>query len=98
LDVLAIIKNLVSSFFLSKNQNLQFYLLYYEGGNFVSHTNGKYKPRVFQKILLNVYLDLREKNYQEAGENCVLKSFIIYTLHQILLELSYQGGWDRWDM
>jgi len=30
----------------------------------------------------------------EAGEDCIMKSFIIYTLHQILLRWSSQGRWD----
>jgi hypothetical protein len=29
------------------------------------------------------YLDLRSRKWQEAGEDCIMRSFITYTLHQI---------------
>jgi hypothetical protein len=39
------------------------------------------------------YLDLRERKWQEAGEECIMRSFITCTLHQILLGWSDQGRW-----
>jgi hypothetical protein len=42
------------------------------------------KFRVFE--CTREYLDLREKNWQEAGEYCIMRSFINFTLHHILLE------------
>jgi hypothetical protein len=30
------------------------------------------------------YLDLRGRKWQEAGEDCILRSFITYTVRQIL--------------
>jgi len=53
------------------------------------------------------YLDIRGRKWQEAGEVCIMRSFITCTLHQILLEGSNTGGWDgrcmeqeweRWEM
>jgi hypothetical protein len=32
------------------------------------------------------HLDLRGRTWQEAGKDCILRSFIIRMLHQILLE------------
>jgi len=34
---------------------------------------------------MNIKLDLREKKEQEAGDNCILRSFITCTLNQLLL-------------
>jgi hypothetical protein len=36
--------------------------------------------------------------WQETGENCLMRSFIICTLHQILLWWSNKGGWDGRDV
>jgi hypothetical protein len=44
------------------------------------------------------YLDLRGRKWREAGEDCILKTFIICTLHQILLRWSNKGKLDEWDM
>jgi len=38
-------------------------------------------------------LDLRGRKYQEAGEDCIMKSFVNCIFHQIL-GWSSQGGWD----
>jgi hypothetical protein len=32
--------------------------------------------------------------WREAGEDCIMRSFITCTLHQIFLRWSYQGGWS----
>jgi hypothetical protein len=34
------------------------------------------------------------RKLRESAEDCVVRSFIPFTLHQILLGYSYQGGWD----
>jgi hypothetical protein len=39
--------------------------------------------REFQKV--NVELHIRGRKWQEAGEDCIMRSFITCTLHQILL-------------
>jgi hypothetical protein len=33
-----------------------------------------------------------------AGEECIMRSFVMSTLHHILLGWSNQGGWDGWGM
>jgi hypothetical protein len=43
------------------------------------------------------YMDLTGRKWRENGEDYIMWSFIAYTLHQILLGESSQGGWDwRW--
>jgi hypothetical protein len=37
-------------------------------------------------------LNLKERNLQEAVENCIMESFVIYTLYQLLLGWVNQGG------
>jgi hypothetical protein len=32
--------------------------------------------------------------WQEVGENCIVRSFIAYTLCQVLLECSSKGGYE----
>jgi hypothetical protein len=47
---------------------------------------------VFFKALLSIevsgteYLDLRGRKLQEVGEDSIMRNFITYKLHQILLE------------
>jgi len=36
----------------------------------------------------------KKRKWQEAGEDCIMRSFITCTLHQILLRCSSQGGCD----
>jgi hypothetical protein len=43
-------------------------------------------------------LDLRGMKWQEAGENCIMRSCMVCTLHPVLLEWSKQEGWDGQDM
>jgi len=33
-----------------------------------------------------VYLDLRGKKWREAGEHCIMRSFVTFILHQILCD------------
>jgi len=44
------------------------------------------------------YLDQVQENYLKARENCVMKSIMICTAHQILLGWSSQRGWNWIDM
>jgi hypothetical protein len=37
-------------------------------------------------------LNPKQRNLQEAGENCIMESFVIYTLYQLLLGRINQGG------
>jgi hypothetical protein len=37
-------------------------------------------------------LDVKGRKWREAGEDCIMRSFIICTLHQILLEYEYERG------
>jgi hypothetical protein len=43
-------------------------------------------------------LDQRELKWWEVGENCIMRIFITYSLCQIYLEWSCQGGWEGRDM
>jgi hypothetical protein len=43
---------------------------------------------------LGEYLDLRGMKWQEVGENCIMRSCMVCTLHPVLLGWSRQGGWD----
>jgi hypothetical protein len=36
---------------------------------------------VFENRLLMEYLDLRGRKWREAGEDCIMRSFITCTLH-----------------
>jgi hypothetical protein len=40
-------------------------------------------------------LDLRERKWQEAGEDCIMRSFITCTLHKILGYQNKEGEMDR---
>jgi hypothetical protein len=40
----------------------------------------------------------KRKKWWEIGIDCIMKSFITCTLHQILLGFSNQGSWDGWAM
>jgi hypothetical protein len=44
------------------------------------------------------YLDRRGKICHEAGDNFIMRSFIIFPLQQILLERSNPGILDAYDM
>jgi len=37
-------------------------------------------------------MELRRRKWRETGEDCIMRSFIICTLHQILFGRSNQGG------
>jgi hypothetical protein len=42
--------------------------------------------KVFEnRVRRREHLDIRDKKSKEGGENCIMKSFITCTLHQILL-------------
>jgi len=40
------------------------------------------------------YLDVTQRKWRKTGEDRMMRSFIIYTVHQMLLGWSSQGGWD----
>jgi len=44
--------------------------------------------------MLREYLDLSGRKWQEDGEDCIMRSFIFCTHHQILLGSSNQGEWE----
>jgi hypothetical protein len=41
--------------------------------------------RLFKNRILKEMFGYKREVVQEAGENCIMRSFIIYTLHQISL-------------
>jgi hypothetical protein len=45
----------------------------------------KHGLRTFEKKVLRKNLDVRGRKRQEAGEDCIMKSFVTCNLHQILL-------------
>jgi hypothetical protein len=49
--------------------------------------------RVFDTGCLREYLDLIEMTLQDGGENCIMRSIMIYVLHQILLV--WLNQWER---
>jgi hypothetical protein len=36
-------------------------------------------------VVQGEYLDLTDRKWQEAGEDCIMRSFITYMLHQMIL-------------
>jgi hypothetical protein len=51
--------------------------------------------RVSENRVLRKIFGPKGGKYQEAGEKCVIKSFLIFNLHQLLLRLPNLGGCDR---
>jgi hypothetical protein len=47
------------------------------------------------KMLRRIFGPEREKMQQEGGENFIMESFIIGSVHQILLKRINDGGWDE---
>jgi hypothetical protein len=47
---------------------------------------------VFEIRMLRKMLGPGRQKVTEAGENCIMKSLIIFSLHQILLRKLNQGG------
>jgi hypothetical protein len=49
-----------------------------------------------------LYLYLRERKWQKNGENCVMRSFVLYILHQILGRANREdemwGLWEKWEI
>jgi len=41
--------------------------------------------RMFENRVLRRTLDLRGRKWQEAGEDCIMRSFIICTFHEVLV-------------
>jgi hypothetical protein len=46
------------------------------------HTSEVFENRVLRRIQ---YVDVRGRKWCKAGEDCLLRSFVTWTLHQILL-------------
>jgi hypothetical protein len=70
------------------NQNYTYNcnLLFSMGGKAdLSHEGKNTDWRCFRTGCFGEYLDLRGMKWQEGGENCIMRSSIICTLHQILL-------------
>jgi hypothetical protein len=59
--------------------------------NFVPRHKGRAQTGCLRTGCWGEYLDLRGT---EAGENCIMRSFVIFTVHQILLGWSNQTEWD----
>jgi hypothetical protein len=49
---------------------------------------------VWEQGVLGEYLEQREMLWQEADENCMMKSSIVCIPFKILFWWSNQGGWD----
>jgi hypothetical protein len=52
----------------------------------------EHRLRVFENRVLRRIFELKREKWQEAGEDCIMRSFITYMLCQILLGRSSQGG------
>jgi hypothetical protein len=50
------------------------------GVNIVSHIKGRTEKRVLRRIF-----GPKREEVTPAGENCIMRSFMIHTLHQMLL-------------
>jgi hypothetical protein len=57
----------------------------------------KKKEDFYTKFLQNAFGSKKDEVTEEE-ENCIMRSFIIYSLHQILLGWSNWVGWDVLDM
>jgi hypothetical protein len=54
----------------------------------------EYGLKVYEiEVLLGIFGPKKSKK-EEDGVNCILKNFIIYSLHLIQLQLSNKGGLD----
>jgi hypothetical protein len=45
----------------------------------------EHRFRALGNCLLRGILDVREKKFQKTGENCIVRRFIIYNFHYIIL-------------
>jgi len=76
------IQNLLSSRLLSKNLKIK----KQDGCETWSLTlKEEHRLMVFEDRALREYLDPRGSKWREAGEDCIMRSFIHSTLHKILL-------------
>jgi hypothetical protein len=80
----------LSSHLLSKNIKIKIHktilpALLYEYETWSHTLREEHRLRVFENRVLREYLDLRGRKGQEAEEDCIMRSFITYTLHQALL-------------
>jgi len=85
----------------SDSYTIQWYVcLYSSSSNIYAHI---YTSKFFQLLwianeCLRTGAYLKERKPQEDGENCIPRSSIICTFHQISLKWSFQGWWDGWVM
>jgi hypothetical protein len=90
------VQNLLSSYLLSKDVNITTYrtiilsLVLYGCETWSLTLRGDHTLSVFENRVLKKYSDLRTTKWQEVGENCIMRSCIICTLHLILLGWSNQ--------
>jgi hypothetical protein len=54
----------------------------------------KERLRVFQNRVLRRIFGPEREEVAAGGEDCVMISFITYSLHQMLVGCSNQGAWD----
>jgi hypothetical protein len=59
--------------------------VYYGYGTWSLTLREKHRLRMFENRVLRRIFG-RKGKWQEAGEDCIMRSLINYTLHQILLE------------
>jgi hypothetical protein len=45
----------------------------------------QHRLKISENRVLREHLDLRERQQNEDGENCIMRNFIIYTFQQTLL-------------
>jgi hypothetical protein len=64
----------------------------------LSELSGNIYFTIHENRVLSRVFGPQEDVATEAREKCAMRSFIIYTLHQILLGCSSQGGWNGWGM
>jgi hypothetical protein len=50
--------------------------------------------RMFENRCWGEYLDLRGRKWQDSVENCIIRSFIICSIHKLALRLCKQSWWD----
>jgi hypothetical protein len=100
------LQSLFSFSHLSKNINIQIYkttilpIVFYECETWSVTRREEFRLRVSENRVLSRIFRRKREEVQETGEDCILRSFITCTIHQILLEWLNQGvqyfGWKIW--
>jgi hypothetical protein len=73
------------------HRQASYFQIHIYGRNVDKQLKEEYRLRVFENRVLRIICGPRMKQW-EAGEHCVMRSFITCMLNQLLLRLSYQGG------